>query len=85
MKHNDPHVIAGQGTAALELLDEIPNLEIVLAPVGGGGLLSGTAITAASLMPDIAVWGAEPAAGWARPAVAATKVVGHAPEETSAS
>jgi len=62
LKHNDPHVIAGQGTAALELLDEIPNLEIVLAPVGGGGLLSGTAITAASLMPDIAVWGAEPAA-----------------------
>ncbi len=42
--YNDARVIAGQGTAALELLDEVPGLDVVMAPVGGGGLLSGTAI-----------------------------------------
>ena len=41
---NDPRVIAGQGTAALELMEEIPDLDVVMAPVGGGGLLSGTAL-----------------------------------------
>jgi len=44
---NDPRVIAGQGTAALELLEEVPDLEIVMVPVGGGGLLSGTALAVA--------------------------------------
>ena len=44
---NDRHVIAGQGTAALELLEEVPDLDIVMAPVGGGGLLSGTALAVA--------------------------------------
>lgn len=46
---NDARVIAGQGTAALELLEETPELDVVMAPVGGGGLLSGTAITVGSL------------------------------------
>jgi threonine dehydratase/serine racemase len=41
---DDPYVIAGQGTAALELLDEVPDLDFVLAPVGGGGLLAGTTL-----------------------------------------
>jgi len=54
-------VIAGQATAALELLDAVPDLDIVIAPVGGGGLLSGTAITARSLRPPMRVYGAEPA------------------------
>jgi threonine dehydratase len=44
--YNDPRVIAGQGTAALELLQDHPDLDVILAPVGGGGLLSGTAIAA---------------------------------------
>ncbi len=54
-------MIAGQGTAALELLDEVPDLDIVIAPVGGGGLLSGTAIAARSSRPAMRVYGAEPA------------------------
>jgi threonine dehydratase len=58
---DDPRVIAGQGTAALELLEAVPNLDIVIAPVGGGGLLSGTAIVARSLRPVTRVYGAEPA------------------------
>ena len=54
------HVIAGQGTAALELLEEIPELDIILAPVSGGGLMSGTAIAAKSLLPGIQIIAAEP-------------------------
>jgi len=53
-------VIAGQGTAVLEMLETEPGLEIVIAPVGGGGLLSGTAIAAKSLAPKLRVFGAEP-------------------------
>jgi threonine dehydratase len=58
---DDERVIAGQGTAALELLDEIPDLDAIIAPVGGGGLLSGTAIAAKALRPEIEAHGAEPA------------------------
>lgn len=57
----DPRVIAGQGTAALELLSQIPDLEVVIAPVGGGGLMSGCAIVGRALAPGIALLGAEPA------------------------
>jgi threonine dehydratase len=57
---NDPRVIAGQGTAALELLREAPGLDAVIAPVSGGGLLSGTAIAAHGVDPEITVFGAEP-------------------------
>ena len=59
--YNDDSVIAGQGTAALELLEEIPDLDVICAPVSGGGLLSGTAIAAKALRPEIAVIGCEPA------------------------
>jgi len=59
--YNDWRVIAGQGTAALELLAEVPQLDAVVAPVGGGGLLSGTAIAAKALKPSIKVYGGEPA------------------------
>jgi threonine dehydratase len=59
--YDDWRVIAGQGTAALELLEEVPQLDALIAPVGGGGLLSGTAIAARGLHPGIAVYGAEPA------------------------
>lgn len=54
-------VIAGQGTAALELLDAAPDLDIVIAPVGGGGLLSGTSIAVRALRERSRVYGAEPA------------------------
>jgi threonine dehydratase len=53
-------IIAGQGTAAVELLEDYPDLDIIMAPVGGGGLLSGTAIAAKSMNPDITVWAGEP-------------------------
>ena len=53
-------VIAGQGTAALELLCEVPGLDVLVAPVGGGGLLSGACIAAKALQPGIRVVGAEP-------------------------
>lgn len=59
--YNDWRIIAGQGTAAVELLEDVPDLEIVMAPVGGGGLLSGTAIAAKSLQPGITVLAGEPA------------------------
>src|SRR5262249_47484004 len=54
------HVIAGQGTAAVELLEDIPDLDIIMCPVGGGGLLSGTAIAAKSMGPKIKVIAVEP-------------------------
>jgi len=58
--YNNPYVIAGQGTACLELMQEVPDLDMVITPVGGGGLLSGTAIAARSLSPSIRVLAAEP-------------------------
>jgi len=58
--YNDPRVIAGQGTAALELCREIPDLDVVITPVGGGGLLSGTAIAVSGICPGASVIGAEP-------------------------
>lgn len=58
--YNDARIIAGQGTAAIELLDEEPDLDIILAPVGGGGLLSGTAIAGKGMKPGIRVIGCEP-------------------------
>jgi threonine dehydratase len=58
--YNDARIIAGQGTAALEFLEQVPDLDFILAPVSGGGLLSGTAIAAKSLRPQIRVIGCEP-------------------------
>ena len=54
-------VIAGQGTATLELLEDVPDLDVVIAPVGGGGLISGTSIAAKGVKPSVRVFGAEPA------------------------
>jgi threonine dehydratase len=53
-------VIAGQGTAAVELLEDVPNLDLVMCPVGGGGLLGGTAVAAKTMRPKIKVMAAEP-------------------------
>ena len=54
------HVVAGQGTAAMELLEDIADLDVIMCPVGGGGLLSGTAIAAKSMRPQIKVIAVEP-------------------------
>jgi len=59
---DDLRVIAGQGTCALEVLEEVPDLDLVITPVGGGGLLSGTAIAVSETSPATRVIGAEPAA-----------------------
>jgi threonine dehydratase len=57
---DDPAVIAGQGTVTLELVDQVPDLDVVVAPIGGGGLLSGAATVCADQEPSIPVIGAEP-------------------------
>ena len=59
--YNDHRVIAGQGTAALELLEQEPELDALLIPVGGGGLAGGSCLAASALSPGIALYGAEPA------------------------
>ncbi|HET7566709.1 MAG TPA: pyridoxal-phosphate dependent enzyme [Gaiellaceae bacterium] len=61
--YDDPLVMAGQGTAALELLEDAPQLDVLVAPLGGGGLAAGTATIAKSLLPGIHVVGVEPEAG----------------------
>ena len=53
-------IICGQGTATIELADQCPGLEVIITPVGGGGLISGTALAARALIPDVIVMGAEP-------------------------
>ena len=58
--YDDPHVIAGQGTAAVELLDQVDRLDAIVAPIGGGGLMSGTCIAAAAIRPNVRLIGAEP-------------------------
>jgi threonine dehydratase len=58
--YDDDRIIAGQGTAALELLEQVPDLDFIITPVSGGGLLSGTAIASRGLRPEIRVVGAEP-------------------------
>ncbi len=59
--YNDRRVIAGQGTAALELLEDVPELDVLLVPVSGGGLLGGNAIAATSVRASVRVVGCEPA------------------------
>jgi len=58
---DDVRVIAGQGTAALEFIEQVPDLDMIITPVGGGGLLSGTATAVAALSPATKIIGAEPA------------------------
>lgn len=57
--YDNPHVMAGQGTAALELLEDMPDLDVLVTPVGGGGLLSGCATVARALAPSIQIFGVE--------------------------
>lgn len=57
--YDDPHVIAGQGTIAVEMLEDAPELEALVIPIGGGGLISGNAIAAKHLKPSIDIYGVE--------------------------
>jgi threonine dehydratase len=59
--YNDLRVMAGQGTTALEFLEQVPDLDVIVCPVGGGGHLAGIAVAAKALCPRIRVVGAEPA------------------------
>jgi threonine dehydratase len=60
---DDDAIIAGAGTAALELLEEVPNLDAIVCPVGGGGFFSGTCLAARGINPSIELWGVEPELG----------------------
>jgi len=57
---NNPNVIAGQGTVALEMIEDLGHLDAIIAPIGGGGLMSGTCITTRNLLPEAKLFGAEP-------------------------
>lgn len=59
--YNHPDVIAGQGTVALEFLEQVPDLDAIVAPVGGGGLISGLCVAGKSLRPELRVFAGEPA------------------------
>ena len=59
--YDDPHVMAGQGTIALEMLEEVPDLDVLVIPIGGGGLIAGNAIAARAVKQEIAIVGAEAA------------------------
>ncbi|MEV4286842.1 threo-3-hydroxy-L-aspartate ammonia-lyase [Nonomuraea bangladeshensis] len=61
--YEHPHVIAGQGTATLELIEEVGELDALVVPIGGGGLIAGSATAAKGLLPGIRVIGVEPEAG----------------------
>ncbi len=58
--YNDPRVIAGQGTCSRELVEQVENLDAVIAPIGGGGMVSGTCLTLSNIAPDIKIYAAEP-------------------------
>ncbi|MGO8795610.1 MAG: threonine/serine dehydratase [Candidatus Sulfotelmatobacter sp.] len=74
--YNDEHIIAGQGTIGLEILEDLPNVETVLAPVGGGGMISGVATAIKLSQPSVKVIGVEPElAGDAQASLRAGKIV----------
>jgi len=58
--YNDPRVIAGQATCSLELLTQVPDLDTVIAPIGGGGMVSGTCLTLSNRAPEVTIYAAEP-------------------------
>ncbi len=58
--YNDPRVIAGQATCSRELLEQVPGLDAVIAPIGGGGMISGTCLTLSTLAPGMDIYAAEP-------------------------
>ncbi|THD83824.1 pyridoxal-phosphate dependent enzyme [Aliigemmobacter aestuarii] len=58
--YNDPRVIAGQGTCSRELMEQVEGLEAVVAPIGGGGMISGTCLTLSNIAPGVRIYAAEP-------------------------
>lgn len=58
--YNDPRVIAGQATCSRELIEDVLNLDAVVAPIGGGGMISGTCLTLSNIAPEIKIYAAEP-------------------------
>ena len=58
--YNDPRVIAGQGTCSRELIEQVDGLDAVIAPIGGGGMISGTCLTLSNLAPNVKIYAAEP-------------------------
>tara|TARA_R110001583_G_C5634265_1_gene407323 strand:- start:1235 stop:2230 length:996 start_codon:yes stop_codon:yes gene_type:complete len=58
--YNDPRVIAGQGTCSKELVSQVDNLDAVVAPIGGGGMISGTCLTLSNIAPEVKIYAAEP-------------------------
>lgn len=78
--YNHPAVIAGQGTLALELLEQVPAIEVLLVPVGGGGLISGMALWAKAINPQIRIIGIQPAASAAMMAALQAGAVVVAPD-----
>jgi threonine dehydratase len=58
--YNDPRVIAGQGTCSRELVEQVPDLDAVVAPIGGGGMISGTCLTLSNIAPNVKIYAAEP-------------------------
>ncbi len=58
--YNDPRVIAGQATCSRELLEQVPGLDAVIAPIGGGGMISGTCLTLSNTAPNVKIYAAEP-------------------------
>lgn len=82
--YNDEHIIAGQGTMGLEILDDLPNVETVLAPIGGGGMLSGIATAIKLSKPSVKVIGVEPElASDAQASLRAGHIVDRPAEEVS--
>jgi len=82
--YNDEHIIAGQGTIGLEILEDLPEVETVLLPVGGGGLISGVAAAIKLSRPDVRVIGVEPElAADARESLKSGKLVQFAAEQVS--
>lgn len=60
--YNDPRVIAGQGTCSKELIEDLPDLDAIVAPIGGGGMISGTCLTCSEIAPETKIYAAEPEA-----------------------
>ena len=60
--YDDPHTVAGQGTIGLEILEDLPDVDAILVPVGGGGMIAGIAIAAKTLAPAVMIIGVQPAA-----------------------
>ena len=82
--YDDPDIIAGQATCGAEILEDLPDVDLILAPVGGGGLISGVAAAAKLLKPSVKVYGVEPElAGDAAESFKAGRIIRYTAEQTS--